>query len=147
MDLLHSKLAFTTNGKIIEVLFPDFATSCPDIVLVSNHYLHYSSVFLYPHPTELEGGIQSPCPSVCPSICRWHGFQSISQVWNFKFQFHMHIDYGHRPCHFQKAVLQPYWIFWFLYSISMSMKEWPCQNWGIATLALWGQCFIKNYTN
>ena len=40
---------------------------------------------LYPCPTKLEGVIlDSPCPSirlsVRPSVCRWHGFRSISQV-------------------------------------------------------------------
>ena len=37
--------------------------------------------YLYPRPTKLEGGIlDSPCPSVRPSVCRRHGFRSISQV-------------------------------------------------------------------
>ena len=39
---------------------------------------------LYPRPTKLEGGYTvftlSVCPSVHPSVCRRHGFQSISQV-------------------------------------------------------------------
>ena len=27
-----------------------------------------------------EGILDSPCPSVCPSFCRWHGFRSPTQV-------------------------------------------------------------------
>ena len=40
--------------------------------------------FLYPRPTKLEGGYTgftlSVRLSVCPSVCRQHGFRSISQV-------------------------------------------------------------------
>ena len=35
--------------------------------------------------------LDSPCPSVHLSICRLHGFQRVTQIllWNFNFKFHM----------------------------------------------------------
>ena len=70
---------------------------------------------LYLRPTKLEGGIlDSPCPSVRPSVCRRHGFRSISQVcFGISVSnFMMHVDGGHRQkpidfqrCHFQNGRL------------------------------------------
>ena len=84
-------------------------------------------VCLYPRPTKLEGGIlDSPCPSVCPSVrlsvCRRHGFRSISQVC-------LGISISNIICMLMVAMAtsllifsnvtlkmaawRPYWIFWF----------------------------------
>ena len=49
----------------------------------------FRSASLYPRPTKLEGGYTGFTLSVRPSVCRRHGFRSISQVcfgiaiWNF----------------------------------------------------------------
>ena len=48
--------------------------------------LHYNSIAnVENHYTPAqrswwEGILDSPCPSVCPSFCRWHGFRSATQV-------------------------------------------------------------------
>ena len=79
---------------------------------------------LYPRQMKLEGGIlDSPCPSVRPSVCRRHGFRSISQVC-----FGISISYFicmlmvaisrslliFSYVTFKMAAWQPYWMFWFL---------------------------------
>ena len=59
----------------------------PAIFLLTFHF-NYTITYavLYPRPTKLDGGgiLDSPCPSVRlsvrPSVCRRHGFRSISQV-------------------------------------------------------------------
>ena len=89
------------------------------IWLVRNPSNHNFCAHYTPAQQSWRGGIlDSPCPSVrlsvCPSVCRRHGFRSISQVllWNFNFKFHMHVDGGHRQkpidfqqCHFQNGCL------------------------------------------
>ena len=88
-------------------------------------------VSLYPRPTKLEGGIlDSPCPSVCPSVrlsirpsvCRRHGFRSISQVCfgisisNFICMLMVAISRSlliFSDVTFKMAAWRPYWIFWF----------------------------------
>ena len=61
-------------------------------------------------------------PSVRPSVCRRHGFRSISQVcfgisiWNFICILMVVIGRSRlifSDVNFKMAVWQPYWIFWF----------------------------------
>ena len=73
------------------------------------------------------GGIlDSPCPSVrlsvCPSVCRRHGFRSISQVCfgisisNFICMLMVAIGRSlliFSDVTFKMAAWRPYWIFWF----------------------------------
>ena len=63
-----------------------------------------------PPPNEVGGGYTgftlSDHPSVRPSVCRRHGFRSISRslLWNFDFKFDMHVgDFQWR--HFQNGRL------------------------------------------
>ena len=78
-----------------------------------------------PPPKEVGGGVgilDSPCPSVCPSVCRRHGFRSISQVWfgisilNFICMLMVAIGRSlsiFSDVTFKMATWRPYWIFWF----------------------------------
>ena len=81
---------------------------------------------LYPRPTKLEGGYTgftlSVRLSVCPSVCRRHGFRSISQVCfgisisNFICMLMVAIGRSlliFSDVTFKMAAWQPYWIFWF----------------------------------
>ena len=84
-------------------------------------------VIIIPSPNEVGGGIlDSPCPSirpsVRPSICRRHGFRSISQVCfeisisNFICMLMGAIGRSlliFSDITFKMAAWQPYWIFWF----------------------------------
>ena len=84
---------------------------------------HYHKIIilvsLYPCPRKLEGGtLDSPCPSVC----RRHGFRSISQVCfgisisNFICMLMVAIDRSlliFSDVTFKMAAWRPYWIFWF----------------------------------
>ena len=87
------------------------------------------NIYLYPHPTKLEGGYTgftlSVCPvrlSVRPSVCRRHGFRSISQVCfgisisNFICMLMVAIGRSlliFSDVTFKMAAWRPYWIFWF----------------------------------
>ena len=64
----------------------------------------------------------SVCPSVRPSVCRWHGFRSISQVCfgisisNFICMLMVAIGRSlliFSDAAFKMAAWRPYWIFWF----------------------------------
>ena len=83
-------------------------------------------ILLYPRPTKLEGGYTgftlSVCPSVRPSVCRRHGFRSISQVCfgisisNFICMLMVAIGRSlliFSDVTFKMAARRPYWIFWF----------------------------------
>ena len=83
-------------------------------------------LYLYPRPTKLEGGYTgftlSVRLSVCPSVCRRHGFRSISQVcfgisiWNFICMLMVAIGRSlliFSDVTFKMAAWRPYWIFWF----------------------------------
>ena len=87
-------------------------------------------LYLYPRPTKLEGGYTgftlsvrlSVCPSVRPSVCRRHGFRSISQVCfgisisNFICMLTVAIGSSlliFSDVTFKMAAWRPYWIFWF----------------------------------
>ena len=61
-------------------------------------------------------------PSLCPPVCRWHGFWSISQVSfgiiisNFICMLMVAIGFClliFSDVTFKMAAWQPYWIFWF----------------------------------
>ena len=89
--------------------------------------VHVLRFRVYPRPTKLEGGIlDSPCPSVRlsvrPSVCRRHGFRSISQVCfgisisNFICMLMVAIGRSlliFSDVTFKMAAWRPYWIFWF----------------------------------
>ena len=92
--------------------------------------LSTSALFLYPRPTKLEGGYTgftlsvrlSVCPSVRPSVCRRHGFRSISQVCfgisisNFICMLMVAIGRSlliFSDVTFKMAAWRPYWNFWF----------------------------------
>ena len=80
--------------------------------------------FYTPAQRSWRGGIlDSPCPAVCRlSVCRRHGFQSISQVC-FRISISnficmLMVVIGRRllifsDVTFKMAAWQPYWIFWF----------------------------------
>ena len=87
-------------------------------------------ILLYPRPTKLEGGYTgftlsvrlSVCPSVRPSVCRRHGFRSISQVCfgisisNFICMLMVAIGRSlliFSDVTFKMAAWRPYWIIWF----------------------------------
>ena len=82
------------------------------------------SLFNYtPAERSWRGGIlDSPCPSVRPSVCRRHGFRSISQVCfgisisNFICMLMVAIGKSlliFSDVTFKMAAWRPYWIFWF----------------------------------
>ena len=80
---------------------------------------------IIPPPNEVGGGvywIHLVRPSVRPSVCRRHGFRSISQVCfgisisNFICMLMLAIGRSlliFRDVTFKMAAWQPYWIFWF----------------------------------
>ena len=84
---------------------------------------HFSIII--PPPNEVGGGvywIHFVRPSVRPSVCRWHGFRSISQV-SFgisisNFISMLMVALGRSllifsDVTFKMAAWRPYWIFWF----------------------------------
>ena len=85
------------------------------------------SYFYTPAQRSWRGGIlDSPCPSVRlsvrPSVCRRHGFRSISQVcfgiWISNFICMLMVAIGRSllifsDVTFKMAAWRPYWIFWF----------------------------------
>ena len=87
-------------------------------------------VYYTPRPTKLEGGYTgftlsvrpSVRLSVCPSVCRRHGFRSISQVCfgisisNFICMLMVAIGrslFIFSDVAYKMAAWRPYWIFWF----------------------------------
>ena len=84
----------------------------------------YFKIFI-PPPNEVGGGvywIHLVRLSVCPSVCRRHGFQSISQVCFgislSNFICMLMVAIGRRllifsNVTFKMAAWRPYWIFWF----------------------------------
>ena len=86
---------------------------------------NFRLVFI-PQPNEVGGGYTgftlSVCPSVRPSVCRRHGFRSISQVCfgisisNFICMLMVAIGRSlliFSDVTFKMAAWRPYWIFWF----------------------------------
>ena len=100
-------------------------------VLVMRNFIHirYSYYFgdmIIPPPNEVEGGYTgftlSVCPSVRPSVCRRHGFRSISQdcfgisISNFICMLMVAIGRSlliFSDVTFKMAAWRPYWVFWF----------------------------------
>ena len=85
-----------------------------------------STAFIIPPPNEVGGGYTgftlSVRLSVCPSVCRRHGFRSISQVCfrisisNFICMLMVAIGRSlliFSDVTFKMAAWRPYWIFWF----------------------------------
>ena len=104
-------------------------------IVMKYYYYHYytpaqrswrGGILVYPRPTKLEGGYTgftlSVCPSVRLSVCRRHGFRSISQVCfgisisNFICMLMVAIGRSlliFSNVTFKMAAWRPYWIFWF----------------------------------
>ena len=90
--------------------------------------------FIIPPPNEVGGGvywIHLVCLSVCPSVCRRHGFRSISQVCfgisisNFICMLMVAIGRSlliFSDVTFKMATWRPYWIFWFPDSLSLALN-------------------------
>ena len=96
-----------------------------------SHYQvpHCIRVFFIPPPNEVGGGVYwihlvrpSVRLSVCPSVCRRHGFRSISQVCfgisisNFICMLMVAIGRSlliFSDVTFKMTAWRPYWIFWF----------------------------------
>ena len=85
--------------------------------------MNYTYGFYTPAQQSWRGDIlDSPCPSVRPSVCRRHGFRSISQVCfgisisNFICMLMVVIGRSlliFSDVTFKMAAWRPYWIFWF----------------------------------
>ena len=100
---------------------PLMSTKTPDSWI---HVLLCTCVFI-PPPNEVGGGvywIHLVRPSVCPSVCRRHGFRSISQVCfgisisNFICMLMVAIGRSlliFSDVTFKMAAWRPYWISWF----------------------------------
>ena len=126
------KLSLITWDVIItkwQILFNSFP--CDNAYICQlNHWgrvIHICvSTSLYPRPTKLEGGYTgftlSVRLSVCPSVCRRHGFRSISQVCfgisisNFICMLMVAIGRSlliFSDVTFKMAAWRPYLILWF----------------------------------
>ena len=93
------------------------------------HRVVFNSIVIIPPPNEVGGGVYwihlvrpSVRLSVCPSVCRRHGFRSISQVCfgisisNFICILMVAIGRSlliFSDVTFKMAAWRPYWIFWF----------------------------------
>ena len=110
----------------------------------------FLNAFLYPRPTKLEGGYTgftlSVCPSVRPSVCRRHGFRSISQVCfgisisNFICLLKVAIGRSlliFSDVTFKMAAWRPYWIFWFPDSNFYFGFEYQLQTSAAQYLCIW----------
>ena len=96
---------------------------CFKILYVQNVYNGlFILILLYPRPTTLEGGYTGFTLSVRPSVCRRHGFRSISQVCfgisisNFMRMLMAAIGrslMNFSDVTYKMATRRPYWIFWF----------------------------------
>ena len=146
MVIKHKKIALTSSARASygvpdskvhgANMGPTWVLSAPDgphvglinlaIWGVSCEYFGKIMTLLYPRPTKLEGGYTgftlSVCPSVRPSVCRRHGFRSISQVCfgisitNFICMLMVAIGRSlliFSDVTFKMAAWRPYWIFWF----------------------------------
>ena len=120
---------YRENHKAWYVHVP-FILFCGLYPQILSDFIRFSIIFLYPRPTKLEGGYTgftlsvrlSVCPSVRPSVCRRHGFRSISQVCFgisiSNFICMLMVAIGRRllifsDVTFKMAAWRPYWIFWF----------------------------------
>ena len=112
-----------TLTYIFKVIRPWLWKSCPLCNVFSSRSI------IIPPPNEVGGGVYwihlvrlSVCPSVRPSVCRRHGFRSISQVCfgisisNFICMLMVAIGRSlliFSDVTFKMAAWRPYWIFWF----------------------------------
>ena len=98
-------------------------SQCQAISWCITGLLSFKHIFI-PPPNEVGGGgiLDSPCPSVRPSVCRRHGFRSITQVCfgiiisNFICMLMVAISRSlliFNDVTFKMAAWRPYWIFWF----------------------------------
>ena len=114
---------FAREGEVwVSFVFNVWLSSIPVAVVpyIKEHYngsrYNGTRLYLYLRPTKLERGmgiLDSPCPSVRPgvrpSVCRRHGFRSISQVCfgisisNFICMLMVAIDF--QRCQFQNSRL------------------------------------------
>ena len=79
----------------------------PDMLIT---FLMFSIQTFYT-PAQRRGILDSPCPSVRPSVrlqTTWFPEHKSSLLWNFNFKFHIRIDSGHRqePIDFQRRHFQ-----------------------------------------
>ena len=84
------------------------------------HHLRPPLLFFYTPAQRSWRGYTGFTLSVCPSVCRRHGFRSISQVCfvlsNFIYMLMVAIGRSlliFSDVTFKMAAWQPYWIFWF----------------------------------
>ena len=109
----YQKIAITIFGLILQ----KFAFPC-----CFSYIIFYCYIYT-PAQRSWRGGIlDSPCPSVRPSVCRQYGFRSISQVCfgisisNFICMLMVAIGRSlliFSDVTFKMAAWWPYWIFWF----------------------------------
>ena len=126
----YQKITISINSIFkISLVYVTFPYNLCYLVNFPYFFLH-GMLLLYPRPTKLEGGYTgftlsvrlSVCPSVRPSVCRRHGFRSISQVCFgisiSNFICMLMVDIGRSllifsDVTFKMAAWRPYWIFWF----------------------------------
>ena len=149
------KLGLTSFVKQVTGYFSLF---CYNNIMILKHFPHYRPLVRGLHQSLMEspnkgpcnmelwcnytpaqrswrGGIlDSPCPSVCPSVCRRHGFRSISQVCfgisisNFICMLMVAIGRSlliFSIVTFKMAAWRPYCIFWFPdsnFSLALNIK-------------------------
>ena len=92
------------------------------------------------------GILDSLCPSVRPSVCRWHGFRSISQVC-FRISISnficmLMVAIGRSLLIFSNVTFKitawwPYWIFWFPDSNFTLCIEYQLQTSAAQYLCIW----------
>ena len=122
----------------IEIVMPSICLKCSwnwtyiysEMLQHWTYSVHWTHFIIIPPPNEVGGGYTgftlsvrlSVCPSVRPSVCRRHGFRSISQVCfgisisNFICMLMVAIGRSlliFSDVTFKMAAWRPYWIFWF----------------------------------
>ena len=118
-------------GMLIEIWLNGSISMSSFNTLKPDNTMHVSESWgiIIPPPNEVGGGVYwihlvrlSVCPSVRPSVCRRHGFRSISQVCfgisisNFICMLMVAVGRSlliFSDVTFKMAAWRPYWIFWF----------------------------------
>ena len=131
LNLLHWNICLWTGLLLIDrfifwVTLHELSNKFLPVVYIHCFIESFMCTSLYPRPTKLEGGYTgftlSVRLSVCPSVCRRHGFRSISQVCfgisisNFICMLMVAIGRSlliFSDVTFKMATWRPYWIFWF----------------------------------
>ena len=121
-SIIESKLMSWNTSYTIAFYTPIMLVRINSLALV-NVAIIFTPYFYTPAQRSWRGGIlDSPCPSVRPSVCRRHGFRSISQVCfgisisNFICMLMVAIGRSlliFSDVTFKMAAWRPYWIFWF----------------------------------